>query len=79
MSGEHWLVVISTGCDDFAVRLFDDEDEAKSWAAECDFEDEIEEAEDLRAIDAAYPVCVRIQRFVNGRSVTDEVVRDLND
>lgn len=75
---EAFLVVISGSWDELPVRLLPTEAEAREWAAKCDPEVEAEKVGEQRGIDVAGDLlCVRIQRFVHGSPVSDEVVRDL--
>lgn len=75
---EMFLVVISSTWDEYPVFLTTSEPSARSWAASCDAEKEASRIHEQRGrIASGDLLCIRIQRFVDGVSVSDEVARDL--
>lgn len=73
-----WLVVISTSMDDLPVCLTGSEDFARKFAMSCDPVAEVATVAEQRRIDINGDlICIRLQRFMDGSSVSDEVVRDL--
>ena len=75
---ECFLVVITTTYDDLPVRLLPTEAEAREWAAKCDSEAEADKVSKQRGIIAGGNLLfVRLQRFLNGVPVSDDIVRDL--
>lgn len=73
-----YLVVISCSMDDVPVRLCESEPAAREFAANCDPYEVSSVVFEQRGYISGYPSCVRIQRFADGVSVSDEVVRDLD-
>lgn len=73
-----YLVVISGTMDELPVRLCESESFAREFAATCDPLSEAEVVAEQRGIDIAGDlVGIRLQKFVDGVPVSDEVVRDL--
>ncbi|MDX1968058.1 MAG: hypothetical protein SFV23_12860 [Planctomycetaceae bacterium] len=73
-----YLVVISGTMDELPVRLCESESFAREWATACDPEKEADVVAEQRGIDiAGRLICIRLQKFVDGAPVSDEVVRDL--
>lgn len=57
-----WLVLLSCTIDDFPLRMFDTQREAKKFAKELDPET-VDIPFDL---DPSSPVCTKLMKFVNG-------------
>lgn len=75
-----FLVVISGTMDELPIRLCESEAFAREFAATCDPEKEANVVAEQRFIDIAGDLInIRLQRFVDGASVSDEIVRDLED
>lgn len=74
-----YLVVISCSMDDLPVRLMESESFAREWAAKCNADAEAASVCRQRNYLGSEPTCIRIQRFVDGAPVSDEIVRDLED
>lgn len=72
-----YLVVISSSMDDVPVRLCESESFAREFAETVDTFEAVRAVRDQRCYFGDVPERVRIQRFVDGVSVTDEVVREL--
>lgn len=73
-------MVISGTMDELPVRLCESESFAREFAATCNPKKEAAVVEDQRNIDVAGDLlAIRIQRFVDGASISDEIVRDLED
>lgn len=71
-------MVISGTMDELPVRLCESESFAREFAATCDPEKEAKAVAEQRHIDVAGDLInIRLQKFVDGASVSDEIVRDL--
>lgn len=75
-----YLVVISGTFHDFAVRLCESESFAREFAASCDPQEQVTAVAQYRDdITSTSPFLVRVQKFVDGAAVSDEIIRDLCD
>lgn len=77
----HWLVLLRHSMEDLPVAIFEGPDakrKAKMFADYCDPMG-TKEAREVLSTDCSTPICVWVIKFVSGRPVSSEMVREIED